>query len=108
MKKLIPIFLLLLFVFFACEDDDDVSVSECNGAVATHDAALATYNDISSLYDSQGDDFVGSTEYVDVCESLYDLAEYGLAECPEAFAIYAEWTADDFVSIKAACVQYGP
>ena len=94
-----------LFVFIACEDDD---VAECNDAVDTHDEALATYNDILSLYSSQGDEFVGETEYVDLCESLYDLAEAGLDECPESFAIYSEWTADDFANSKATCVLYGP
>jgi len=106
MKKLIPIFLFPLFVFFSCGDDDDVS--ECNDAVDTHDEALAAFNDILSLYSTQGDEFVGSTEYVDLCESLYDFAQAGVDECPESFAIYSEWTADDFATSKAACALYGP
>ena len=104
MKKLLLTLALPLFVFISCADDDDDNT--CNEAVDIHAEALETFEDIQALYEADG--FEGQDDYVTLCELLSDLAEAGLADCPESFAIYADWSAEDFDVFKAACSNYGP
>ena len=105
MKKYLIMLILPLALIFTigCEDDD---VDSCNDAVDSHTVALAQFEDIQALALLEG--FEGQESYVTLCELLSDLAEAGLADCPESFATYADWSAEDFDDFKAACSNYGP
>ena len=90
MKKLLQIFLLPIFVFIACGDEEEDNLAECNDLVSALNSAQDAWVDVEAAYILTG-------EYVDGARDLCDAYFEGIialieADCPNDLGDYDGWT----------------
>ena len=90
MKKLFPIFLLPIFVFIACGEEEEDNLAECNDLISTLNSAQETWVAVEA-------DYILTGEYVDGARDLCDAYFEGIialieADCPNDLGDYDGWT----------------